>query len=137
MILDLRFTITLVKRSPVLLVEETRVPQRKPPTCHKSRDKLYHIMLYTSPWAGVESTTTVVIGTDCIGSCKSNYRKITTTTAPANYEYNPNLFAFLLCLLVCYLITVVHVLYISIVIDIINCYRDTMYIYETNTTQRC
>jgi hypothetical protein len=77
-------------------------------------DKLYHIMLYTSPWVGVESTTTVVIGTDCIGSCKSNYRKITTTTAPPNYEYYPNLFAFLLCLLVCYLITVVHVLYISI-----------------------
>ena len=100
-------------------------------------DKLYHIMLYTSPWVGVESTTTVVIGTDCIGSCKSNYRKITTTTAPPNYEYYPNLFAFLLCLLVCYLITVVHVLYISIVIDIINCYRDNMYIYETNTIQRC
>jgi hypothetical protein len=29
-------------------------------------DKLYHIMLYTSPWAGVEPTTSVVIGTDCI-----------------------------------------------------------------------
>jgi hypothetical protein len=29
----------------------------------------------------------VVIGTDCIGSCKSNYHTITTTMAPKdNYE---------------------------------------------------
>ena len=27
-------------------------------------------------------TTLVVIGTDCIGSCKSNYHKITITTGP-------------------------------------------------------
>ena len=32
-------------------------------------DKLYHIMLYTSLWVGVDPTTSVVIGTDCIGSC--------------------------------------------------------------------
>jgi hypothetical protein len=31
-------------------------------------DKLYHIMLYTSPWSGFELTTSVVIGTDCTGS---------------------------------------------------------------------
>ena len=30
----------------------------------------------------VEITTLVVIGTDCTGSCKSNYHMITTTTAP-------------------------------------------------------
>jgi hypothetical protein len=36
-------------------------------------DKLYHIMLYTSPWSRL--TTSVVIGTDCIGSC-------TATTTP-------------------------------------------------------
>jgi hypothetical protein len=45
-------------------------------------DKLYHIMLYTSPWAGFELTTSVVIGTDCIGSCKSNYHTITTSRRP-------------------------------------------------------
>ena len=45
-------------------------------------DKLNHIMLYTSPWAGVELTTSVVIGTDCIGLCISNYHMITATTAP-------------------------------------------------------
>jgi len=31
-------------------------------------DKLYHIMLYTSPWSRFEITTLVVIGTDCIGA---------------------------------------------------------------------
>ena len=45
-------------------------------------DKLYHKMLYTSPWSRFELTTSVVIGTDCIGSCKSNYHTITTTMAP-------------------------------------------------------
>ena len=39
-------------------------------------DKLYHIMLYTSPWSRFELTTSVVKGTDCIGSCKSNYHTI-------------------------------------------------------------
>jgi hypothetical protein len=36
-------------------------------------DKLYHRMLYTSRF---ELTTSVMIGTDCIGSCKSNYHTI-------------------------------------------------------------
>ena len=39
-------------------------------------------MLYSSPWAGVEPTTSVVIDSGCIGSCKSNYHTITVTTAP-------------------------------------------------------
>ena len=45
-------------------------------------DKLYHIMLHGVhlAWAGFELTTLVLIGTDCIGSCKSNYH--TTTTVP-------------------------------------------------------
>jgi hypothetical protein len=45
-------------------------------------DKLYHMMLYASSWAGFEPTTSVVIGTDCIGSCKSNYHTIMAMTAP-------------------------------------------------------
>jgi hypothetical protein len=44
-------------------------------------DKLYHILLFISSWAGVKPTTSVVIGTDCIGSCISNYHTITATTA--------------------------------------------------------
>ena len=46
-------------------------------------DKLYHIMLYLVhlSWAGFELTTLVVISTDCISSCKSNYHAITFTIA--------------------------------------------------------
>ena len=43
--------------------------------------KLYHIMLYTSPWWRFELTTSVVIGTDCMGSCKSNCHTFTATMA--------------------------------------------------------
>jgi hypothetical protein len=45
-------------------------------------DKCYNIMLYTSLWSRFELTTSVVIGTDCIGSCKSNYHTNTAMTAP-------------------------------------------------------
>ena len=48
-------------------------------------DKLYHIMLYISPWSRFELTTSVVIDTDCIGSCKSNYHTITATTASKTF----------------------------------------------------
>jgi hypothetical protein len=45
-------------------------------------DQLYHTMLYRVhlAWVGFELTTLVVISTDCIGSYKSNYHTMTTTT---------------------------------------------------------
>jgi hypothetical protein len=50
-------------------------------------DKLYHIRLYRVylAWAWFELITLVVIGTDCTGSCKSNYHMSTTMTAPRTY----------------------------------------------------
>jgi hypothetical protein len=41
-------------------------------------DKLYHIMLYRIhlALAWLELTTLIIIGTDCMGSCISNYHTI-------------------------------------------------------------
>ena len=44
-------------------------------------DKVYHIMLHTSPWSRFELTTSVVIGTGCIVTCKFNYHTIMAATA--------------------------------------------------------
>ena len=69
--------ISVISWRSVLLVVETGVPEENP-LSHVT-DNFYHIMLYRT---GVELTTLVVIGTDCTGSCKSNYHTKTTTTAP-------------------------------------------------------
>jgi hypothetical protein len=69
--------ISVISWRSVFLVVETGVPEENP-LSHVT-DNFYHIMLYRT---GVELTTLVVIGTDCTGSCKSNYHTKTTTTAP-------------------------------------------------------
>jgi hypothetical protein len=51
-------------------------------------DKLYHMMLFTSPWSRFEPTTSVVICTHCKGSCKSNYHTITATTVSSLLSFS-------------------------------------------------
>ena len=76
--------ISVISWRSVLLVEESGVPGEN----HwlvASHWQIYLIMLYGVhlSWTGFELTTLVAIGTDCIGSCKSNYHTITTTTMMA------------------------------------------------------
>jgi hypothetical protein len=61
------------------LVEETGVPGENhwPAACHW-QTLSHNVVSSTLAWAGFEITTFVVIGTDCIGSYKSNYHTITT-----------------------------------------------------------
>jgi hypothetical protein len=71
--------ISVISWRSVFLVEETGVPGEN----HRPRVHL--------TWAGFEHTL-VMVGTDYIGSNKSNYIMIMTTTAPAmscrNYNTN-------------------------------------------------
>ena len=39
-------------------------------------------------WSRFVLATSVLIGTDCIGSCKSNYHTITATTTPTTFNKN-------------------------------------------------
>ena len=65
----------------VLLIDETRMPgyNHRPAEIHW---KLYHIISHRVHLAraGFELTALVVIWTDCIGSNKSNYHHMNTTT---------------------------------------------------------
>ena len=70
--------ISVISWWSVLLVEETGGPgeNHRPVANHWQ-------MLYTSHWPRFELAPSVVMGTYCIGSCKSNYHTITVTVAPA------------------------------------------------------
>ena len=65
-----------------------RLYRKQPPRIvNRSVPKIIAISVHTvyrftltSPWARFKLTTLVVMGTDCISSCKSNYHKITITS---------------------------------------------------------
>ena len=63
----------------VLLAEETRELGEN----HSHLQTVSHnVVLSTPHHEGIRLTTLEVIGTDCIGSCKSKYNTNTTMTAP-------------------------------------------------------
>ena len=62
-----------------------RCTRRKPPTCPKSLPTCITYCCIEYTFAGFELTLLVVIGTDYIGSCKSNYHAITATMALKRY----------------------------------------------------
>ena len=59
-----------------------------PSICHKSLTHFvtYCCIEYTLSGTGFRLATLVVITTDCIGSCKSNYHTITTMAAKRSYR---------------------------------------------------
>ena len=64
-LMPLSTNISAISWRSVLLVEETRGPgENHWPDLPQVTAKLYYIMLYSSPWVGVEPTTSVVTGTD-------------------------------------------------------------------------
>jgi hypothetical protein len=68
----------------VLLVEETGVPGENQQLVTSHWQTLSHNVVSNTPhceW-DLNSQLVVMIGTDCTGSCKSNYHMITTTMAP-------------------------------------------------------
>ena len=75
-------SISAISWRSVLLVEETRGPgeNHRPVAIHWQT--LSHNVVHLAISEIFEFTTSEVIGTDCIGSCQSNYHTITATTAP-------------------------------------------------------
>ena len=65
----------------VIWVEKTGVPRENHQPAASHWKTLWHNVVSSTPWVGFELTL-VVIGTDCIGSYKSIYHTIKTTTAP-------------------------------------------------------
>ena len=74
-------SISVILWRSVLLVEETG--ENHQPAASHWQILSHNVASNTpTPWAGFELTTLLVIGTDCISSCRSKYRTITTTTTP-------------------------------------------------------
>jgi len=83
MVLNATFNnISVISWRSVLLVVETG-ENHWPATSHWQT--LSHNVVQLA-MSGFQLTTLVVTGTDCMGSCKPNYQKITTTTAPKYFD---------------------------------------------------
>ena len=77
--------ISAISLRSVLLMEETGIPRENhwPVASHWQIVSHNVVSSTLRKIMRFELTTCVVIGTDCTGSCQSNYHAITTTTAPS------------------------------------------------------
>ena len=93
MVLNDTFNNTLViSWRYVLLVGETGDSgENQQPAASRGQTLSHNVVSRTPLLAGCELTTLVVIGTDCIGSCKPNYLTIMTTTVPIQIQHNTNI----------------------------------------------
>ena len=74
---------TIFQFHSVLLVEETRVPgEHHRPAVSHWQTWSYNVVSSTARLSGILTHNIVVIGTDCIGNCKSKYHTISATMAP-------------------------------------------------------
>ena len=90
MVINVTFNnISVLSWRLVLLVEETGGPgvNHRPVASHWQT--LSHNVVHLA-WSRFEITSSVVIGTDCIGSCKFKYYTVTAKTAPMD-SYGVNI----------------------------------------------
>ena len=88
MVLNATFNnISVISWRSVLLVEETGGPRENHRSVASHWQTLSHNVAHL-PRSRFEFTTSVVIGTDCIGSCKSNYHTITATTSEFKFFFH-------------------------------------------------
>ena len=73
-------TLSVISWRTMLLVEETGGPTENHQPVASLWQTWSHNVIHLT-WSRLELTISVVIGTDCIVSCKSNYNTITVTTA--------------------------------------------------------
>ena len=77
--------ISVISWQSVLLVEETRVPWENYRSDAIHWQTLSHNVVSSTPrMSGIQTHMLVVIGTDCIGSYKSNYMTMTAPTLNMN-----------------------------------------------------
>ena len=78
--------ITVISWQSGLLVEETRGLKETQRSASSHWQTLSHNVVHLALMV-IRTLWSVVIGTDCLGSCKSYYHTITATTAPYCLRY--------------------------------------------------